>query len=28
MTYNYEMVITMANGDVKTYMEGSWQITK
>ena len=26
MTYKYDLVITMANGDVRTYIKGSWQI--
>ena len=27
-TYSYEMVFTLSTGDVKTYIEGTWKITR
>jgi hypothetical protein len=27
-TYNYEITITYSDGDVKTYIEGTWTITE
>ena len=27
-THNYEITFTFSDGDVKTYIEGTWQITK